>query len=260
MLAWLACSAALDGAGSEGPVVDRIDATTWRFPSDAERARYDGARQALAAAFAGGDHTELARSGNFLRESWASGGDRASLAVLHAPARYPEVFGLVFDRTTREGELTVDLHWSRGGARITGDVVVLGLHTPTGALELSSEPTWVVGMNTVRLDPVPAPALVGDLVRSAGAFQARGAELVDGLAARVEAHLARGDAQRCEYGPPQSGGRPPECVPTPMSAAEVQAERDRIRAWSATAHGVLERHGAALWAQLAPRVPPALTD
>jgi hypothetical protein len=254
MWVWIASCAA---EVPEVPVSEQIDPTTWRFPTEEHRRRWLQTREALAARFAGGVHADLARTGNFLRESWRSADAEASLAVLHAPKTYPDVFGLVLDGVASRDGSTVTVHWSMGGEKITGDVAVVTLATPAGELELSSEARWVVGMDTLRTDPAPAAALIADLARSPESFRARGAERVAALASKVRAHLSSGTARRCEYGPPRSGGLPPECTAiVALTTLELAAERERIAEWVTAGEAVLLR--PELPALVAEQVPASL--
>ena len=253
MWVWLASCAA---EVREEPVSEPIDPTTWRFPTEEHRQRWLQTREALATRFAGGSHTDLARSGNFLSESWRSADADASLTVLHYLQTYPDVFGLVVDGAASRDGSTVTVHWSMEGKRITGDVAVVTLVTPAGKLELSSEATWVIGLDAIRADPVPAPALIADLARSPESFRARGDALVDALAAKVEAHLSSGAARRCEYGRSRPRGMPPECALVPLTTLELQAERDRIAAWVTAGEAILAR--PELQPLIAEQVPASL--
>lgn len=256
MLLWLiACTPA---AIQEEPEVAVVLPAAWRFSSDAERVRYEGTRSAIAAWFVGVAHAEPARVGNFLRESWGEAGDGATLAVLHVPARYPEVFGLVLDVAGRAGDVATAVHWSRDGGTITGDVLLLRTETPAGRLELSTHLGYTVGPDTLSVDPVRPELLLADLRASPESFQARGEALLGEMATRVAAHLDGGGARRCEYGPPPGDGRPPECALVPLSSAELEAERARLDAWTATGTRVLAQHGPTLHAQVVAWLPESL--
>ena len=259
MLFWLlGCS--IQGGASEGVVSTAVDPSAWQFPAAEDRLRYEAVRGALAARFDGGTHEPPTRLGNFLRESWQDGDDTATLSVLHAPARYPDVFGLVLDATAHTDTLAVSVHWSRDGGAITGDALSVSLDTPAGQVSLSDAPTYEVGMDLLRVEPTPAPALAGRLLRSPEALGAAMAEQAGAVARRVEDHLDSGKARRCEYGPAPSDGRPPDCIPTLLTPAELGAERARLGNWVGTQKQVADANTRALHALLVEAVPAAMVQ
>lgn len=248
----------LTGCAGEEKVPE-LDPATWVFPSEDARTRYAATRDALAARWPDGGHQPLRRGGNFLRERWCADADcsgaQASLAVLHVPPRYPEVFGLVFDADVRDGPLRLVLHASQGGQRITGDAVSLEAHTPDGVLTLGSSLAYTIGEKRFTAEP----ADLRTLTDSADAFAAGARAQLDALASAVRAHLDSGEAWRCaDGGVPATDGGPPPCVPISLTPAEVAAARGALDTWRSQQDALVAAHGAAAHRLLAGLVPDAL--
>jgi hypothetical protein len=265
-MSWLlACLSS--GCVSEEPMPPPLDPAAWRFPTSEERARYDAVRAELAARYPGAQHQPLERLGNFLQERWCPAGtdpavcrkadrEHATLSVLHAPARYPEVFGLVFDAAGREGERFASVHWSEGGKTITGDSLVVRLQSPQGAVELGSTASYPLADSPVQLAREPR-ALLQQLVGEAPLVETAGA-LLQELAQAAADKLDSGEARRCVYGPAQAGGVPPECTLTPLDPAQIAEERQKLEGWLASQRGVLQAHGEPLQELLRSLVPPSM--
>jgi hypothetical protein len=229
----------------------------WVFPSVAERERHEATRAVLAGRWPDAHHT-LVRSGNFLRERWCveadCSGESVSLAVLHAPPRYPEVFGLVVGADVRDGPVQLVLHASSGGRQVTGDAVTVEVQTPTGALVLGSALAYAVGekrFTTSALD-------LGRAVSSPESLRLLADEQLDVLAGEVLAHLDSGLAWRCVDGPPSTGSTPPPCIRTPLTEAELEAARGALSAWRREQAAILDGHGEAAQRLLAGVVPATL--
>lgn len=261
--------AAIVGCVSEEPVSDRIDAEDWQFPSEAHRRQYAATREALGARYASGTHIGLERVGNFLREGWCvrpgdpeacrrARTDRATLAVLHAPARYPEVFGLVLDANERREALAVDLHWSIDGRTITGDALVVRFQTPEGEIALGNEVSWKIGEDTVTVSAGTPREVLESWLASPGALADRGSALLRTLRQQVATRITSGELRKCVYGDPPGDGRPPTCTLVSLDTAERQVEQQRADEALDDRTARLVAHGAELEALLRDLVPRAM--
>jgi hypothetical protein len=257
----------LSGCAPEEPVSQPLDPSTWRFPTSEDRSRYEAVRAELAERFPGGVHLPVERLGNFLQERWCPTGthpdvcrkaDRthATLSVLHAPPRYPEVFGLVLDVAGREGERFVSVHWSQGGRSITGDSLVVRLESPAGAVELGSTMRYPLADSPVELAHDPRELLQQLLGEEP--LRETADRLLQELADAAVAKLDSGQARRCVYGEPKPGGVPPDCVLTPLGVEETGLERQKLEGWLGSQRAVLEAHGEPLQELLRSLVPAGL--
>ncbi len=237
------------------------DPAAWEFTSSDERTRYEAIRADLSTRFDGGVHLPPERLGNFLRERWCPAGtdpkacgrgrtDFVGVSVLHTPPTYPQVFGLIVEGRTSGAEATVELHMSLQGRTITGDSLKLTVHSP-GEAELVGTPRYRVGDNDVAAAAADPLTTLQRLVASPESLAQTAVELDSATATAVRAHLDSGKAERCVYGEPPGGGRPPPCSPTPLTAEEIAAEHSRLEAWLGGR--------AQVWAQAGP-IHAALTQ
>lgn len=162
-----------------------------------------------------------------------------------------------------EAGIGLRLSLSVGGRGLVGDQLSLRWQRAPAAngspdlLRLGSSLQWSVGEQSiaVAMPGVSGPAeALAALAAGPGALQQRGLAHIDALERAVEAALS-GDALRfCELGPYEGDGLPPACLPRPLTAAEKEAERARLRAalgpWRAALMGEAEALHAALsrWA------------
>lgn len=236
------------------------EAAEWQFPTVADQRRYRAVVDHLDAYFAGATNSDVQRAGNFLRRDWQRGADHASLSVLHAPARYPEVFGLALDAHVAQEGVVLDLHLAVDGGTIVGDALTLDARTPDGALTLTTVPTYEVLADTIPGPVLPPIAFAEALTASPESFRGVVAAWTLALADPVRDHLDSGAVRVCEYGPAPVGGGAPLCTYVPASPEQVASERARLAAWEQRYASIGAAHGARVQGMLRELLPLELRE
>lgn len=259
-----------------------VDPATLRFEDAEARARFDGLRAAALARAGGWRHVPLERVGNFVQERWCSpavgvaaceggavvgsaqpGAEWITVATLHYPKAWPEVFGLAYDA----GSIPADAGWgvqtslSLDGRTIAGTTFeATFLHVEGGAVT-GRLPVGVwaytLGETTVRVPPAEGPAdaaLLAELHALRASPESLRTHVLDRLLELetiARATLAEHAVTRCERGPYRGDGIPPECTLVPLTPQEEAAEAARLGSDLARWRGWVEADATALHAALA---------
>ncbi len=262
------------------------------FEDAAAGARYRAVHADLAAAHASWRHLPLRPIGNFLTERWCSpvvperdclvgraadGTERgrawAELSALHYPADLPQAFGMSLHTGAipEEGAWGARLSLVQDGRRILGGgLQITLLHLSDGAdgaveeLHLGSSLSWDVADSHLSVDDPGGTdddallALLKRMADSPDALAKIGTAQLDALQAEVLRALAAGEVQRCEYGPYEGRGIPPECTLVPLSDEQRAEEEARVTDTLGHQRTLLQQRAAAAHAALVAVVPAAL--
>ncbi|MEM1031215.1 MAG: hypothetical protein AAGN82_12765 [Myxococcota bacterium] len=253
---------------------DLVARSTLKFGAPRAAARYDRLETCLQRRGEDGFyHYPRRRIGNFVKLEWCrgpgahincAGGDTrkgagvawTSLAVMHYPQRWPEVFGLSFsvaDVPPADG-VGVALAWSEGGKRVLGEHFSVAFRRVARG-EVTAQTFLGMGVQfEVGLEPIRITE-----TRSAGELYRKARTSPEALRSEIEGRLSaleravtdalQADTPRkCIYGEYEGDGVPPPCLEeVPLSAEEkadastrlaerLRRERDFVSAEYATMH------------------------